>query len=372
MITVLHLRASNFVGGPEKQIIKHGQCLDKDSFTFILCPFRNGEEGEELEAAARAQGLNVIPLRVPGSYSPTAVSRLAEILKKNKVDILCTHGYKPNVVGQLAARCTGAKVIAFSRGWTYENTKVRFYEAIDRLFLGFADHTVAVSEGHKREILKAGISGDSVSVIHNAIDLSDSGTVPRPGLRNLDHIDPGDQIVVSAGRLSPEKNFGGLIETAKTIKENIPRAKFVVFGEGILRESLEKKIEEYGLKRVFLLPGFRAEFASLLHQADVFVLPSLTEGLPNVILEAYAAKLPVVATNVGGNPEVVIDGKTGFIIPPGEAAAIAEKVNYLLKNVGMAKEMGKAGYARVRDEFNFEKQTSKLQNIYLRVLNKNS
>jgi glycosyltransferase involved in cell wall biosynthesis len=367
-ITVLHLRASNFLGGPEKQILEHGLRIDKNSFEFLLCPFREGDKVSELEDKGRSMGLSVIPLPASSSFSPLAVTRLIKILRNNSVHLLCTHGYKPNVVGQIASRVTRTKVIAFSRGWTYENRKVNFYESLDRFFIRFAHHLVAVSEGHQMELLRLGIKPDRISVIHNAVNSSKANAQAEISLRSILGVNPKSRVVVSAGRLSPEKNFSGLIDAAVLIRKEDPTTVFAIFGEGVLRKELAARIEASGLKDGFFLPGFRRDFTALLHEADLFVLPSLTEGLPNVILEAYAAEKAVVATDVGGNPEVVRDGETGFLVPAGNVAVLSEKILFLLKNQEVLITMGKAGYQKVKSEFSFESQTQKLEAVYNEVL----
>ena len=369
MINVLHLRASNFLGGPEKQILEHGLRIDKNSFKFLLCPFRERNEVSEFEQKGQSMGFSVIPLPTSSSFSPFAVTRLIKILKNNSVHLLCTHGYKPIVVGQIAAWVTGTKVIAFSRGWTYENRKVRFYESLDRFFIRFAHHLVAVSEGHRIELLGLGIKPDRISVIHNAVNSSKVNNRAETSLRSILGVNPKSRVVISAGRLSPEKNFSGLIDAAVFVRKEDPTTVFAIFGEGVLRKELAARVEASGLKDGFFLPGFRRDFTALLHEADLFVLPSLTEGLPNVILEAYAAEKAVVATDVGGNPEVVRDGETGFLVPAGDVSALAEKIVSLIKNQELLIRMGKAGYQKVKSGFSFESQTQKLEAIYNEVLN---
>ena len=156
----------------------------------------------ELEDKGRSIGFSVIPLPGASSFSPFAVTRLIKILRKNSVHLLCTHGYKPNVVGHSLSG-TGTKVIAFSRGWTYENRKVRLYESLDRFFIRFAHHLVAVSEAHRIELLRLGIKPDRISVIHNAVNSSKANARAEISLRSILGVNPKSRVVVSAGSIEP-------------------------------------------------------------------------------------------------------------------------------------------------------------------------
>jgi glycosyltransferase involved in cell wall biosynthesis len=174
--------------------------------------------------------------------------------------------------------------------------------------------------------------------------------------------------VISAGRLSPEKNFQAFIESAALVRKKIPSAVFAVFGEGGLRKKLIRQIDNLGLRDCFMLPGFRKDFVSLLYEADVFVLPSRTEGMPMVLLEAHSAGLPIVATSVGGNAEIVEEGETGFLVQSGDTGALSEKIVVLLNNKELRQRMGKAGYERIQALFNIQSYTRKLEELYLKVI----
>lgn len=368
MINVLHLRASNFYGGPEKQIVEHGLRVNKDRFRFILCPFREGNRVSELESVAVSLGLTVTPLIASSSFSPFLITRLLNILKHFSVNILCTHGYKPNVISQIAVRIHKIPLITFSRGWTYENRRVRFYESLDRLFIKSADYVVAVSQGHKTELAKLGIEPSHMTVIHNAVNSSKPPQQGAASLKSILGVGAESQVVVSAGRLSPEKNFSALIDAAAIIRRELPDTVFAIFGDGVLREDLAARVEASGLKSCFFLPGFRKDFTALLHEVDLFVLPSLTEGLPNVVLEAFACAKPVVATAVGGVPEIVEDGINGVLVPKERPDLLAEAIKGCLADPGKSRMMGEAGYNKVKSEFTFESQTQKLEAIYNEIL----
>jgi glycosyltransferase involved in cell wall biosynthesis len=366
-ITIMHLRASNFVGGPEKQILEHFARLNPERFTPILGTFVEGDS-DPLGDAAVARGFQAVRMNAKSPLNPASIYHLSDTLKQHKIDILCTHGYKPNILGCLATSFTRIPNIAISRGWTWESPKIRFYEALDRLFLKFSDHVVAVSSGQQEKIRACGVNLDKISVIHNAINLNDAVKKTDSLIRKELGLPDDALIIASAGRLSPEKNYTTMIEVARQVCAKHQQAHFIIFGEGFLRLDLEQKIEMAGLQGRFLLPGFRKDLQSLLPEIDIFMLPSLTEGLPNVALEAFANKKPIVATAVGGTPEVVQHGLSGFLTAPEDVAGMVDSIQQLIADPGLRAQMGMAGYQYVAENFDFAAQTAVYEKLYETVL----
>lgn len=366
-ITVMHLRASNFVGGPEKQILEHFARLDPTQFRPVLGTFVEQGSLDPLGDEARKRGFNTVQFPSLSPLNSGTILHVARMLRQNNIAILCTHGYKPNILGFFAAKLCGVPTVAISRGWTWESPKIRFYEALDRRFLRYVSHVVAVSEGQQEKILACGVPQQRVSAIHNAINLDDCPTATSINIRQELGLPDDAMIVASAGRLSPEKNYGAMIKTASEVAAHNSSVYFVIFGEGFLRAELEEQIKSAGLDKRFLLPGFRNDLQSVLHDIDIFMLPSLTEGLPNVVLEAFAARKPVVATRVGGTPEVVQEGISGFLTRPDETGLMAKHVLALAVDSQLRRMLGNAGYEYVREEFGFEKQTKLYEELYVKV-----
>lgn len=367
-VTVLHLRISNFIGGPEKQILEHFKRLDPKRFRPLLCCFReNGQDDPLLERAAQL-GITCRTINCTSAFDPMIISRLRRVLITDKIDILCTHGYKPNILGRIASLGTGVKAVAISRGWTGENSKIRLYEKLDKFFLRHASHIVAVSNGQRDKIVALGIKPGKVTVIHNAINLAEITEADGHLLRRELGLPDDATIVASAGRLSPEKNYAAMIEASQGLIKNNPKIFFAIFGEGFLRPELEAQITLTGLTGRFLLPGFRTDLQTVLHDIDIFMLPSFSEGLPNVVLEAFAARKPVVATRVGGTPEVVQDGISGFLTRPDEPALMAKHVLALADDPLLRRKMGTAGYNYVNNIFSFRQQTELYEKLYVSLL----
>jgi glycosyltransferase involved in cell wall biosynthesis len=296
---------------------------------------------------------------------------LAKILSEENCDLLVSHGYKANIVGRLVTWRLGLPQISVSRGWTAENLKIRLYEKLDRFFLRLTDHIVAVSHGQSKKLYAMGLKAEKVSVIHNSTNLPKVSEDEPHSLRDELGFKSDVPIVVSAGRLSHEKNFAGFIKVAQLVLKENPNVIFVIFGEGVLRQELESQILHAGLEGSIFLPGFKKNLGTLLAQSDIFLQTSFTEGLPNVVLEAFAVKLAVVATDVGGTAEVVEDGRSGYLVRPEETEKMADYITQLLGNFKLKKQMGQYGYDFVRREFNFGRQIEDYLKLYRNLIQKN-
>ncbi len=365
---LVHLTASTFFGGPERQMLG----LAKAMPTTIRTTFASFSEGGRCSGfldEVRAHGFPTVPLTADFPHVFAAVREIVGLLQSTACDVLICHGYKAHILGRLAARRAGIPAVAVSRGWTGETRKVKLYEWLDRRHLRFMDHVVCVSEGQAEKVRRwCGVPASRYSVIRNSARLAAFEKRDADARSRLLGFFPAtsgvSRIVLAAGRLSPEKGFAVLVEAAATICKENPGTGVVLFGEGVLRGELEHRISQLGLAERFLLPGFRTDLDSLIGAADVVVLPSYTEGLPNVALEASAAGVPVVATAVGGTPEAVADGISGFLVPPGQPAPIAAKVSELLRDSVLRAKFALAGRERMRTLFTFEAQAT----AYLKLI----
>ncbi len=400
---LVHLTSSTFFGGPERQMLGLGQALPAHYRSTYLSFSEGGRCGAFLDRLREA-GFAAQALDHDTPNLRAAIRELTELLRDRDADILLTHGYKANMLGRIAARRCGVPVVAVSRGWTGENLKVRCYEALDRVHLRCMDAVVCVSEGQARKVRKTGVAARQIVVIRNAARLDafrDPDPAYRERLNRLAGAIEGERIVVAAGRLSPEKGFHVLVESAAQVVARNNLVRFVLFGEGAQRPLLEKRIVELGLCKEplprplpeagrgdyafspprfgegsgegfdqprFILAGFRDDLDRWLPWADVVVLPSFTEGLPNVALEAAAAGVPFVATAVGGTPEVVHDGLNGFLVRSGDPAALAERILKLCGDDDLRRSMGNAGRRLMQERFSFAAQAEAYQRLFARLL----
>ncbi|MGL4422612.1 MAG: glycosyltransferase family 4 protein [Gemmataceae bacterium] len=365
---VVHLTASTFFGGPERQMLGLAEARRSFGPTSILS-FSEGGRGADFIHQAQRRGFPAQILQADTPYLVEATAELTRLLRQSRAEVLLCHGYKANLVGRLAARRIQRPAVAVSRGWTWESWKMRLYETIDRVHLKSMDHVVAVSAGQAAKVRHAGVPRQRLSIIHNSsrmMDLRSSPAVARERLRAL-FPRPPEQIVLAAGRLSPEKGYDVLLRAAPAILQPRPNVGLIHFGDGMERGRIEQLREASGVPEQIVLAGFTAELDQLLPGADVMVLPSYTEGLPNVVLEAGAAGVPVVATAVGGTPEAIHSGRTGILIPPGDPSAIATAVNQLLDDPQLARKLGAAAQELMREQFTFEAQARLYEQLFTRL-----
>ncbi len=364
-MNVVHLAASPFLGGPERQMLGLATHLPSHYRTIFLS-FAEGGSCHALLAEARRHGFEAVALRHNASHPSAAVSEVAQQLRRARADVLCCHGYKPDVFGWRAARRAGIPVVAVAHGWTAATLKVRVNEALDRLVMRWMDRVICVSEAQAARVRRAGVAAEKVVVIRNAISAASCGHADLADRAWLEQLFPRPcpRLVGAAGRLSPEKGFGHFITAAAQVARENSEVGFVLFGEGPLRGRLTRQVAEAGLQERFVLPGFRADLERWLLHLDVFVLPSFTEGLPVVLLEALAARVPVVASAVGGTPEVVEDGVHGYLVPPRRPALLAERVRDLLNDEGRRRAMGLRGHDRVCQHFTFAAQRVQYQDLF--------
>jgi glycosyltransferase involved in cell wall biosynthesis len=365
---IVHLTASTFHGGPERQMLGLARALSADRSVFLT--FAEGGRCRHFLSAARRQGFEALALDNDTPRLAAAARELAGHLKRLGADVLCCHGYKANLLGRWAARRRGVPAVAVARGWTGENLKVCLYERLDRFHLRWMDHVVCVSEAQAAKVRRAGVPAERVSVIRNAVD-PERFVDPDPRYRAklLRYFrSPRRPVIGAAGRLSPEKGFDVLVAAAEQVARADSSAGFILFGEGPCRDRLVWQIRDAGLTGTFILSGFRADLDRFLPHLDLLVLPSFTEGLPNVVLEACAAGVPVVATAVGGTPEVVVDGVNGHLVPPGDPETLAGRIRDLIASPDRLQEMGFQGRQRIFEQFTFPAQAQQYHRLFERLV----
>jgi succinoglycan biosynthesis protein ExoA len=367
-VRILHLRASNFVGGPERQIFAYTAGVPKEEITTWIGTFTHGDEGRAFADAARAHGIPVWECADSGVRA--AVRALKQFIRDEQIAMVCTHGYKATIVALLACRAKNIPVIPFLRGWTGEDAKVRTYEAIERAALRICARVAALSEAHAVSLRNEHAwAKDKVRVVANATTSTNtaSRTGARAALQQRFGIDLIDLCVISAGRLSPEKDPFTFLRSAQKIAAAEPRAKFIVFGDGVLRDKLKDFAASLGIAERVQFAGLVADFRELLPGCDLLINASQREQMPNVVLEAMTARVPIVATAVGGVPELLAED-AGDLVPAGDDAAIAQAAIALLADPARRAQLVQSAQERLRTHFSAEVQARQLQALYAEVL----
>jgi glycosyltransferase involved in cell wall biosynthesis len=364
MTTIVHLMASPFLGGPEKQMLGLAAALPGE-YRSVFLSFAERGLCRPLLDAARRQGFDAFELRYNVPRFRASVREVADHLRRQRADVLLCSGYKPDILGLFAARRAGIPAIGIAHGWTAATWKVRCNEMLDRLCLRWMDRVVCVSAKQAERVRAAGIAAEKIVVICNAVNFSDE--TPDPSFRRqLEEMFPRPprHIVAAAGRLSPEKGLSVLVDAAAIVTKTDSGVGFVLFGNGPLKAALAAQIASKGLRDRVVLAGFRPDLQRFLPWIDVLALSSFTEGLPVIVLEALAAGKPMVATAVGGTPEVIEDGRSGFLVPPGDPAALARKLSELLRDGELRRSLGEHGRERMREQFTFAAQAAAYQRLF--------
>jgi glycosyltransferase involved in cell wall biosynthesis len=229
------------------------------------------------------------------------------------------------------------------------------------------DRFIAASDTIRRMLLADGVEERRTVTVHEGIDVDRIVRTPAVNVHDAFWLPHGSPVVGNVAALVAHKGQRDLIEAARLVVPQIPDARFVILGEGELREPLERLIREHRLEKHVLMPGFRTDVIGCIKGFDVFVLSSITEGLGTSLLDAMACAKPIVATRTGGIPEVVADGTTGELVPPHDPHALAAAIVRLLRDQERRQRMGEAGLTRVRERFTVERMVAETAEVYRAV-----
>jgi glycosyltransferase involved in cell wall biosynthesis len=362
---IVHLLASSFYGGPERQVLGLARHAPGDVQSHFLSFPERGAAKSFLDEARR-HGFDSKSLTQNTPHYFACVKEVASELRRLRADLLCCSGYKPDLVGWRAARRTNIPVVSISHGWTSVTWKVRCYERLDKLALRWMNAVVCVSVAQAQKVRQARVPEAKIVVIKNAVG-EEAFATPQSEVRREMlgwFSQPPRWLIGAAGRFSPEKGFAVLVEAASLVIQQRPEAGFVLFGDGPLRGNLERMIAARNLQRKLILAGFRSNLSHFLPNLDLNVMSSFTEGLPVILLEAGAAGVPTVATSVGGIPEVLDDGHSGYIVPAGDAPALAQRIVALLDNEKLRQAMGQAARDRARSDFAFSAMSLRYHQLF--------
>jgi glycosyltransferase involved in cell wall biosynthesis len=360
-------------GGAEKLLAMSLPYLDRDNFDYqVAYLFKNMKD---LVPEFERQGIPVVCLDMKNAYDPRVVFKLFQLLRQRKIDVLHTHLPYTSIIGRPAARLAGVKAIVST-----EHGLIESYHPLTRLgsILTFPlNHaTIAISQAVARSILKYRTTRpDTVRVVYNAIDLADlerTQTDPQSVKRSLG-IAADDLVVGTVSHIRPEKGHRYLLEAARLVLDQCPNVTFVIVGREKRQEDMAGLLELVRRLKIqdrVIFTGFRRDVFQLISAFDVFVLPSLMEGFGIALLEAMASGKPVIGTNVGGIPEVIDDGRNGFLVEPRHPRQLAAKVLELLHDATLRDRMGQCGMQKVRDKFSIQKTVKAMEDIYSAVLSR--
>jgi glycosyltransferase involved in cell wall biosynthesis len=358
-VRVVHLVLGLSIGGLEQVVYDLVRCVDRDQFeVHVLCLGEIGIWGPKFEAlGVSVEGLGALDLGTFGR-----VVKVAKRLRELRPDILHTHNPAPHTVGALAACFSRVPVVINTKhGRNYPH--IRKWVLANRLAAWLSSKVVAVSQDAADVALKIErVARHKVEVIRNGIDLTrfPLGRRPRRQLQRR---------AVHVARISySSKDQRTLMSAVRIVADKQRDFVLDIVGDGPDRSDLEAFCDALGLRQHVNFIGFRNDVHSFLSRAEFFVLSSVTEGVSITLLEAAATGLPIVATNVGGNPEVTVHGETGLLVPPRSPEALAAAMLDMLQDTNRARRMGIAGRRRVERHFDLRRSVARYEELYLSLL----
>jgi glycosyltransferase involved in cell wall biosynthesis len=347
-LRVGHVTLGLEVGGQEKLLVEFARHACREQFELFFVSL--GSRGP-LAADIEACGWLVAALNEPDGLRPRIILRLAQLFRRWRLDVVHTHDDRPLLYGSVAALLARVPRRVHTKHYGQVQHITRRQTALARLAARLTDAFVCVSQDGASQTLHRGVGRGKVQTIWNGIDLSRFAyTGPQP-----------NGPVVTVARLSAEKDVQTLI---RAVAFNGSRFHVEVAGDGPCRPGLERLIDELHLHQHVRLLGQVSDIPALLARASLFVLPSHTEGISLTILEAMARGLPVIAARVGGNPEVVVDGETGLLVPPGDPAKLACAIAALQRNPALRSRMGQAGRRRAEQCFDVRRMVARYEALY--------
>lgn len=351
---VLHIIDSAGLYGAEMVLLNLVEEQIKQGLnTEIASIGSKGTDEKPIESAAIQKNLPVRAFRMAPGPNPIGMMRVLRYARQTNVDILHSHGYKGNVAFGLIPRAMRqTPMVSTVHGYTSHRgfSKNRIYELMDLFSLRFIDHVVLVNRGMLASPRLKALRRSRLSVIDNGIALNSTINTMggEPSLdANIVKFCKDGVLLGSIGRLSREKGYDLLLKACAKLRQGGVDAKVIIIGEGYARKELDELIKFLDLHEAVFLPGYRQNAARYMSLFDVYVISSHTEGLPMTLLEAMSAGTPIIATTVGGIPNVLDQGRCGVLVPPDNADAIAEAVQHINRNPDIARRMTKMGLERV-------------------------
>jgi glycosyltransferase involved in cell wall biosynthesis len=371
-IRVLQVFGGGVRSGIETHILALAKGLKGSDVELVLAPLNKGSFGEEVW---RPYAHEIIESDKKYRGDLGFVRRLANRIKTARIDIVHTHSFDGNFYGSRAARQAGIKNIVntvhtFEADAMIDIYKSRIIRKLiarqNRSLLRSASHLIAVCKPIKEKLVREGFDTSKITVVRNGLDL-ESFPTSMPDIEQTKRdfgLSEDAPIVGAIGRIARVKNFDVFIRAARIVLDRGVKAQFIIVGDGPLRTQMEDLASELRLKEDVFFVGWQSEIRKLISAMDLFALCSKTEGTSYTLLEAMALERPTVATAVGGNVDLVKDGETGLLIPPGDADATADAIFNLISDRDRSEQFGEAGRERVKQHFSARAMVDRTLEVY--------
>lgn len=361
-INVLYIIWSLGLGGAERVVINLAKGLDKTRFNPTVCCLNEaGEFAAELEHL----GIKVVALHKKSKADITVIRKLIAVIKEYNIQIVHTHLWGANFWGRIAAKVAGVPVIIATEH-NVDIWKSNLNFALDRMLSHISDKIITVSRTVKEFYIKHGIPAGKIEVIYNGIDTDARSSMLDA--RKEFGLAEGESLLAIIGRIVEQKGHRYLFEALERLNGQ-HKVKLLVVGDGPLLNNLKVTAQQNPqLREKVIFTGLRKDVRNLIEAVDILLMPSLREGLPMVALEAMAAGKPVIATNVGGTPELIKDGDNGILIEPRDSRQLAEAIKKLLVNTPLSESLGRRGQESVLNRFSIKDMVKNTGNLYEQCL----
>ena len=368
-IRVLELRSVRGIGGgPEKTILAGAAQADARRFAVTVCYLRDRRDRVfALDRLASEAAVDYVEVVERHSFDPAIWPALRRLVRDRQVDIVHAHEYKTNLVALMLARAEGVIPLSTVHGWSGSGLRERLlYYPGDRWLLRRFPRVIAVSGAITDRLVRAGVRGDRISTVLNGIDtrrFERRHDRDRDARAALD-LPPWALAIGSVGRIESEKRFDVLLEAIALLRQTRPSVTLVLAGRGSMEPPLRARAQKLGVADACLFAGHQDNVMDVYHALDVFVQSSDTEGTPNAILEAMALETPIVATAVGGTPDLITDGVHGLLVPRRDPAALASAIARTLDDSHATRSRLVAARHRVEHELSFAARMRSVEGIY--------
>ncbi len=365
-LNVLDLRDTHEIGGPGKTILETFRAIDRKRFRLHLGVF--GSPGDRARSpffkAAKELDVPIHEIAASGPYDLGQIWRLRRLVEDQRIDLVHPHETSSDVITYAMSKIARVPIVTTAHGWIANSAKQRAMVALDKRVMRGFDRVIAVSNKIREDLVESGVSPDRITLLHNAIVVENYRRTGAGTLESIIGRPVPRPVLVSIGRLSPEKGHADLVEALRIVASRGRQITAVLAGDGPSMSDIAARVQAAGLADRIFLPGYVKSPARLLEDADLMVLPSHTEGLPNAALEALVMNVPVLATNVGGTPEVVVDDETGRLVPPRQPERLADGIVDFLDRREEWRALAERGRRMVEERFDFHARTRKLEAIY--------
>lgn len=365
---ILHTRVvCGAGGGPEKTILTSPRYLTPFGYD-VVCAYLHppGDPGfETLRQRAEEFAAPLVGIEDRGAWDVSVVGKMLALCREHQVAVWHGHDYKSNLLGLILKRFWPMRLVSTVHGWVSMVRLTPLYYKIDRLCLRKYERVICVSDDLVTQCVASGVSAERCVLIENAIETDRyvRRHSPRDAKRQLG-VNPDRLLIGAIGRLSAEKSFPTIIRVVERLVREGQNVELIIVGEGDQRAPLETLIDQLRLADHVRLLGHRSDLIGLYEAMDVFVLSSLREGLPNVLLEAMAMEVPVIATRIAGIPRLIEHETNGLLVAPEDIEGLTHSLRHLLDDADRRRTLAAAARRTIEERYSFTVRMAKVRAVY--------